>query len=379
MRRKTTGSLREENDTRPTLPQLPRSRRTINRPRGRGPKLREADLTDDSRLTLPQLAELWGMKLGTLRNLAHRDADFPPLRSLSKSKHGRKHVHLGRGPSLSRSSRARERRAARGELQRAAGPPGRRSVTHGQKRRRGAKATLSRPGIKAAHQDIMGSASPLQEPRGRLPVRGMSARRRKLIVPEMRLTLPRKGHRLSAVAEAAHDLKIRAFCAVVMDIDRALAVRPGRRGLCYHMEGDPRLDIKKDEFEAVERFIIECTKKGYLPWDLCAEDESRAWTIDEYDWLDSETAEFIASPAFIDAEARRLVSNILSADSLIDQLREAHRTYEAYGFWEAQRYYIAGIAVEKIDIFNVWEEVAAEFDIPICNIKGGWVPARASA
>ncbi len=58
-------------------------------------RLREADLTDDTRLTLPQLAELLGEQLGTTRTRAHRDPDHPPLRSLSKSKHGRKYVIWG--------------------------------------------------------------------------------------------------------------------------------------------------------------------------------------------------------------------------------------------------------------------------------------------
>jgi hypothetical protein len=130
----------------------------------------------------------------------------------------------------------------------------------------------------------------------------------------------------------------------------------GVRGWCYILEG--RGHITKGEFDACENFITDCRKTGDLPLDICAEDDSRQ-TIG----LQGET----------DARDPRD-----HAQGWIDYLREDMAdNYRPFNFWDDQKIYIE-VAVEKLDLRNLFESVCAEFYVPIKSLKG-WSDINARA
>jgi hypothetical protein len=56
--------------------------------------------------------------------------------------------------------------------------------------------------------------------------------------------------------------------------------------------------------------------------------------------------------------------------SWIDHLLyQAHNQYTPFSFWDDQRTYIE-VAVEKLDLRNLFEPVCREFYVPITNFKG---------
>src|SRR5262249_30666033 len=116
--------------------------------------------------------------------------------------------------------------------------------------------------------------------------------------------------------------------------------------------------ITKGEFDACENFITDCRKTGDLPLDICAEDDSRT-TIG----LQGES----------DARDPRD-----HAQGWIGYLREDMAgSYRPICFWHYQRGYVE-IAVETLDLRNLFESPCAEFYVPITNLKG-WSDLNARA
>ena len=58
------------------------------------------------------------------------------------------------------------------------------------------------------------------------------------------------------------------------------------------------------------------------------------------------------------------------AADIIERIKDAHLAYEPFSFWENQEYYVE-TAVEKIGLFNLFEEPTEEFHVPLTNL-GGW-------
>jgi len=130
----------------------------------------------------------------------------------------------------------------------------------------------------------------------------------------------------------------------------------GVRGWCYILEG--RGHITKGEFDACENFITDCRKSGDLPLDICAEDDSRV-TIGLQGELD-------------DSDPHAYVQG------WIDYLREdMPNSYTPLNFWDDQKVYVE-VAVEKLDLRNLFESVCAEFHVGIANLKG-WSDLNARA
>src|SRR6516165_2908482 len=120
----------------------------------------------------------------------------------------------------------------------------------------------------------------------------------------------------------------------------------GSRGWCYILE---RHGLRKGDFDDAEKLISACRKSGDLPLDICAEDSSR---------------ETIGLEQIDDNDIPGEV------ESWVDHLRNyAHENYTPISFWDDLDVYVE-MAVEKLDLRNLFEPVCAEFHVPIKNFKG---------
>jgi hypothetical protein len=155
----------------------------------------------------------------------------------------------------------------------------------------------------------------------------------------------RRGRR-GAVAEALYQQHRKAFCDLVMEIHSTLDFAVGVRGWCYLLE---RHGQRKEAFYKAEKLITECRKSGELPLDICAEDGARETVgiekLDDNDIPDE-------------------------VESWVRHLRDhAHRQYTPIGFWDDLDVYVE-VAVDKLDLRNLFEPVCAEFHVPVTNFKG---------
>lgn len=156
----------------------------------------------------------------------------------------------------------------------------------------------------------------------------------------------RQRGRQSPAAEAEYREQLAAFCELIEQINSTMDFAVGSRGWCYILE---RHGLRKGDFAAAQRLITECRKSGDLPLDICAEDESRETVgIDQLDRND------------IPEEV----------ESWINHLRDhAHENYTPLSFWKDRPTYVE-VAVEKLDLRNLFEPVCQEFHVPITNFKG---------
>jgi hypothetical protein len=152
--------------------------------------------------------------------------------------------------------------------------------------------------------------------------------------------------RPSAAAELEYREQVAAFCALIRQIQSTMDFRVGSRGWCYILE---RHGLRKGDFGAAQKLITACRKSGELPLDICAEDASRETVgieqIDRNDIPDE-------------------------IESWIDHLRNhAHESYTPISFWDDLDVYVE-VAVEKLDLRNLFEPVCEEFHVPLTNFKG---------
>jgi hypothetical protein len=129
----------------------------------------------------------------------------------------------------------------------------------------------------------------------------------------------------------------------------------GSRGLCYTLEPH---GLPKGDFDDAQKLITECRKTGELLLDICAEDDARA-TVGLQGDLDDP-----------DVEAQ--------GQGWIQYVRErAANSYTPFGFWDDLDVYVE-VAVEKLDLRNLFESVCVEFYVPLTNMKG-WCDLTARA
>jgi len=120
----------------------------------------------------------------------------------------------------------------------------------------------------------------------------------------------------------------------------------GSRGWCYILE---RHGLRKGDFDTAERLITQCRKSGNLPLDICAEDASR---------------ETIGLEQLDNDDISREV------ESWIHYLHNhAHKKYTPLSFWDDLDVYVE-VAVEKLDLRNLFEPACEEFHVPVTNFKG---------
>jgi len=164
----------------------------------------------------------------------------------------------------------------------------------------------------------------------------------------------RQRGRQSGVATYEYELKVTEFCRLVLQIQSTMDFSIGSRGWCYVLE---RHGLRKGEFAAAERLITDCRKSGALPLDICAEDESR---------------KTVGLQKLDDPDVER------EALSWVDYVRDdAHKQYTPASFWDDLDVYVE-MAVEKLDLRNLFEPTCAEFYVPIQNFKG-WSDLNARA
>jgi hypothetical protein len=159
--------------------------------------------------------------------------------------------------------------------------------------------------------------------------------------------LPRRARgRPRAAGDIEYREKVGRFCALILQIRSTMDFTVGSRGWCYILE---RHGLRKGDFDIAQRLITKCRKSGDLPLDICDEDASRA-TIGLED----------VSRTSVDdeVESRR--------DFLCNH---AHEQYTPFSFWDKRDVYVE-VAVEKLDLRNLFKSVCAEFCVPITNFKG---------
>jgi hypothetical protein len=159
--------------------------------------------------------------------------------------------------------------------------------------------------------------------------------------------LPRRGRgRLSTAAQAAYDVRLQQFCALILQIRSRMDFAVGSRDWCYLLESE---GLRKGEFDACERLITACRKSGALPLDICADDNARETVgLEEID--NKSITEEVAS-------WQNYLRNVY------------HESYTPISFWESQEFYVE-VVVEKLGLRNLFEPVCSEFYVPIQNFKG---------
>lgn len=120
------------------------------------------------------------------------------------------------------------------------------------------------------------------------------------------------------------------------------------RGWCYLLEGFGT--ITKDQFNYCQKIINECRKKGYLPIDFTAQDESRSFFN-----VENLTEDYQSPPDYI--------------IEWLDFVKDIDEKKDDVAFWESQEYYLQ-IMVEKIDVRNIFHDVCKKYHIPISNAVG---------
>ena len=153
--------------------------------------------------------------------------------------------------------------------------------------------------------------------------------------------------RPTAAANAKYETKLRAWCEGIKKIASSseLDFSVSSRGWCYVLE---EYGLLKGDFDTAQALINSCRKSGYLPLDICCEDERR-------------TAEHLEKIDDDDPEEKRLTLSLTST--------RAQDYYTPFSFWEAQGTYVE-VLVEKIDLKNLFSSVCEPFHIATTNASG---------
>ncbi len=141
------------------------------------------------------------------------------------------------------------------------------------------------------------------------------------------------------------DEGLELFAGQLIKLDKQVGFKVSSRGWCYELEGFGL--ITKDKFSLVENLINECRKKGHLPVDFVAEEESRKFSGIEI------------------PESRTPIQYLRSF--LSGTLNSAE--YYTPNWWKGEEYYIQ-MVVEKIDLKTLFTPVCERFHIPIATSKG---------
>jgi len=152
------------------------------------------------------------------------------------------------------------------------------------------------------------------------------------------IVLPRKGK------NRHHDLV--NFAETILEIQEKVDFKISSRGWCYQLEGFNI--VSKDQFNRVQKLINECRKKGLLPIDFVAEEQSRKFS-NIHKPEDSTIQEEIAS--------------------WINMVLNTIKTVHKPDYWIGEVFYIQ-MLVEKVDLISLFEPICKEYFIPIANSKG---------
>jgi hypothetical protein len=165
---------------------------------------------------------------------------------------------------------------------------------------------------------------------------------------EIPTTLPQRTRgRPSASGEARYQAEVAEFCRTILKINSTLDFRVSSRGWAYILEG--KGIITKGDFDAAQRLINDCRKSGDLPLDICSVDSGRSTlNLENIDETSPEE----------------------EAEAWVEFVRDsAHKNSTPVRFWDFQSHYVE-MAVEKIDLQNLFAPVCKEFHVPLANISG---------
>jgi len=168
--------------------------------------------------------------------------------------------------------------------------------------------------------------------------------------------------RTSQEARALWDEECGAFAEWMIDTDASLGFRISTRGWCYMLENAGA--IAKDQFAAATIHISRARKhrgtipeSGWLPIDICSEDETR--TASHVEYLDDDNPE-------------------AKAQHIVEEIDSAHLDYDPISFWQGQDYYVE-MLVEKIDLKSLFDPICRQYHVPLTNQKGwGDINSRAN-
>lgn len=157
----------------------------------------------------------------------------------------------------------------------------------------------------------------------------------------------RSAGRPSKAASEAYQRQIDIFCKAIIDFSQTLEFPISSRGWCYHLEGKRLID--KDDFDKAQDLINYCRKNGYLPVDICVEDDRRA-------------AENIDDP---DVEDYKAYARLLYED-----LRNNAAARYQHDYFAVYQHYYIELRTEKIDLINTFRPVCEKYHIPFSNAAG---------
>ena len=161
------------------------------------------------------------------------------------------------------------------------------------------------------------------------------------------LTLPSRGRgRLSQAEQRRYDNELRQWCEGIAEINSTLDFKVSSRGWCYILEEH---GLGKGDFDKAERLINTCRKNGFLPLDICCEDDGRQ--AEHLERVDDETP-----TEFAQGWINYLLSHI-------------HKRYCPISFWDDLDIYLQ-MTVEKIDLKSLFSSECKPFHIPLTNISG---------
>lgn len=143
--------------------------------------------------------------------------------------------------------------------------------------------------------------------------------------------------------------RLEHFALIAQRLSQSIGFKVSARGWCYLFEQNGYID--KSQFDKVADAINRCRKIGLLPVDFVAEESSRAFVGVERPNIETD------KPRVKDT-LRWLMKQVVAGDH-----------YYTPDWWEGEEYYIQ-MVVEKIDLKTLFEDICAEYHIPIANAKG---------
>ncbi len=140
---------------------------------------------------------------------------------------------------------------------------------------------------------------------------------------------------------------LRRFAEKLKEIQAELDFKSGARGWCYLLE--EHIGLPKSEFKTAESRIGLCRKTGLLPWDFTAADKNRMMICGDHE---------------IDINA----PDDFTAD-VFDSLKSKHLAYHPVNLHDFVNHSIV-VAVEKIELVELFRPVCESFHVPLFNCKG---------
>jgi len=142
------------------------------------------------------------------------------------------------------------------------------------------------------------------------------------------------------------NMLLRTFANKLIELQKDYDSKYPSRDWCYILEGYNL--IRKGQFDYVQKNLInECRKRGFLPIDFIAEDESRQ-IINLYE-PENETVEAL----------------VVEQIDVLFNLGDYHKL----PYWENEECFIQ-MGVEKKGLISLFNPICEKYNIPIANFKG---------